>query len=193
MFLDSGAETIFKAFSLMIYPVMLVVDLCCARWLRAGCLSSRSSFSMRSMEATETPSSTISIISAPRFARPVEQRFCSRLEVQAVRAPIVRVARRSIRPLSASRSRRRVSVIGCRSSRSASSVLFETLIAINAHQDRPLGAGDAELPGLLVGIGLQQARYVHDCNGEFPWLWRHVLRSVLNSHIVSKLIICSTC
>ena len=57
-------------------------------------------------------------------------------------------ARRSIRPLSASRSRRRVSVIGCRSSRSAEFRLFETLVAINAHQDRPLGAGDAELPGL---------------------------------------------
>jgi predicted N-acyltransferase len=28
----------------------------------------------------------------------------------------------------------------------------------------------------LVGIGLQQARYVHDCKGEFPfdWLWRHI-------------------
>ena len=40
--LASGAGTIFKAFSLMTYPALrLVVDLHCARWLCAGCLSPR--------------------------------------------------------------------------------------------------------------------------------------------------------
>ena len=76
-------------------------------------------------------------------------------------------ARRSIRPLSHSRSISRVRVIGWRSRNSASSDCFRPSKR-SSRQHRPLGAGHAETARLLVRIGPQQAAYIVDRKGEFP-------------------------
>ena len=133
--------------------------------------------------------------SSPSVRQPVEQRSRGRREVQAVRAAIVRVGPALDQavvgqPVEQPRKRDRLQVEHVGKFR-----LFETLIAIKAHQHRPLGAGDAELPGLLVGIGPQQARYVADCKGEFPFAGCGGIFCARFgiADIVSKLIICSTC
>ena len=49
--------------------------------------------------------------------------------------------------------------------------LLEALGAVEPQQHRPLRAGHAELARPLVGIGPQQAGYVHDCKGDFSFDW----------------------
>ena len=77
----------------------------------------------------------------------LQQRPRGQGEVEPLGAPVLGSARRSIRPLSQSRSSSRVSVIGCRSSISASSDCLRPG-AVEPGQHGPLRPGHAELAPL---------------------------------------------
>jgi hypothetical protein len=122
----SGAGTIFKAFSLMIYPTFA----CC--WFALRAIAERRLFfnCTELLEHALDRSRRDSVKHGfhhvrAKIRQTVEQRSCCRLQVQTIGARrSFGSARRSMSPLSASRSRSRVRLIGCRSSRSASSDCF---------------------------------------------------------------------
>ena len=126
--------------------------------------------STRSISADSMPASTVADSSSS----------CTAMRSSSGRAAGVRYsrlarrsfgsARRSIRPLSHSRSTSRVSVIGWRSSCFGEVGLLETLAPLEPQQHRPLRPGHAEPPRLLVGVGPQQAADVADGEQDFAAL-----------------------
>jgi hypothetical protein len=174
----SGAGTIFKAFSLMIYPTFA----CC--WFALRAIAERRLFfnCTELLEHALDRSRRDSVKHGfhhvrAKIRQTVEQRSCCRLQVQTIGAPVIRIGAALDEPIvrepiEKSGQADRLQVEQVRKFR-----LLQALVPIDAIQHGPLCPGDAELAGPLIGIGFQQTGYIHDSKAKFALdqLLRHWL------------------
>ena len=166
--LGFGAGTIFRAFSLMSLSSDCLSLVRVAGDGRAQVVFHRAELAAACARSRRrSPSSTVSIMSAPRSAKRSSSGRAAGVRYKPLGAAIVRIGAALdqavvAEPVDQPRQRDRLQV-----EHFGEFGLLEALARSMPHQHRPLRAGHAELARPLVGIGSQQAGYVHDCKGKF--------------------------